>query len=785
ALVGAFDWSKRQLNARETITLDVAPGHPTIELDTRVVIDAIKTASGASLAFQHDTASALLKVELGGLVTTGGRIALVVDYHVGASGALIASDGRDDDPVTSRMVFTDSEPDRAREWMVANDHPSDRAIWTVEITVPAGEDVVANGVRMSDKTVDGARVVRYRLEQRIPTYMMAFAAGELVHTDRTTGRVPLSIWHRRGLLVNEEAHLDILADLMPRFEALLGPYPWPSYGVLLVPFPFAAGGMENASITFNVETTGQANIGRQTNAHELGHQWFGDWVTMADYEHVWFKEGMATVLQSEGDRRIRDSGAVPRLFGLDYAFSTNQAIVDHQLYGLARYTSGPYQRAAWLITQIRARIGETAFWAALRKMLDANALGTLTGPRFLEGFAPALSAAEIAQLVATLELKTTPTIGLAFTSTGDHRDVTVTLSDPDHQLIVPLELTVVDGAGAASVHEVHAGEPAVVSVPVDGYIAPDENELSASWNSTYNVSSDVFFGQFTSLFAPFAPEALTAFESRSTAHQELTLANFGLSVDPAGFAAFYAGLDSTLARRNAETAVCRNSRDPTTGDAWRALIPLFLANPGIESFSTAFSGCIAPQAAIDELAQIAAAPTPANARRLSYLLSFDYGDASIDQIGSVAVTAPSLQLREQALTRLAVQLNGTARYSPVGNPAPWHALFRDQLAHAETAIRFNIAWNASRLAPTDLDALPIVAGRLHIYALTDDARRRVVCQASDAAIGADAAWQSFRAALHRDALPASVLEVADNPLACAPGVRALSQQPERVLSKPL
>ncbi len=132
-----------------------------------------------------------------------------------------------------------------------------------------------------------------------------------------------------------------------------------------------------------------------------------------------------------------------------------------------------------------------------------------------------------------------------------------------------------------------------------------------------------------------------------------------------------------------------------------------------------------------------------------------------------------------------MQLNGTARYSPVGNPAPWHALFRDQLAHAETAIRFNIAWNASRLAPTDLDALPIVAGRLHIYALTDDARRRVVCQASDAAIGADAAWQSFRAALHRDALPASVLEVADNPLACAPGVRALSQQPERVLSKPL
>ena len=62
--------------------------------------------------------------------------------------------------------------------------------------------MVANGVRVSDAMVDGSRVVRYRLEQRIPTYLMAFAAGEIVHTDRTTGRVPLSVWHRRGLLVD-------------------------------------------------------------------------------------------------------------------------------------------------------------------------------------------------------------------------------------------------------------------------------------------------------------------------------------------------------------------------------------------------------------------------------------------------------------------------------------------------------------------------------------------------------------------------------------------------------
>ncbi|HMG56304.1 MAG TPA: hypothetical protein VK601_22550, partial [Kofleriaceae bacterium] len=130
-LVGAFDWTGRQLHARETITLDVIPGRPTIELDTRVEVEAVESTAGAALAFEQDRAGARLTVELGELATRGGRVALVVDYHVGTSGSLLASDGRDDDPVTSRMVFTDSEPDRAREWLVAKDHPSDRAIWTV------------------------------------------------------------------------------------------------------------------------------------------------------------------------------------------------------------------------------------------------------------------------------------------------------------------------------------------------------------------------------------------------------------------------------------------------------------------------------------------------------------------------------------------------------------------------------------------------------------------------------------------------------------------------------
>jgi len=334
---------------------------------------------------------------------------------------------------------------------------------------------------------------------------------------------------------------------------------------------------------------------------------------------------------------------------------------------------------------------------------------------------------------------------------------------------------------------VPAGEPSVLTVPLDGYLAPDETDLSASWNLTYHVTSEVYFGQVASLFAPTVAAGQTAFASRSAAHQELTLGNFGLPVFRADeFAAFYAGLDSTFARRSAEVSLCFNIALGTDADAWRAQIAQFLARPGIESFSTAFSGCTAPQAAVDELIALAGATTAATARRLSFLLGFDYGPAvTIEQIGKIATTAPSLQLREQALNRLSAQLTGITRYSPVVDRAPWNALFRDQLARARTSIRFNLAWNASRGGVPDLGALPIVADRLHVYALSDDARRRVVCQASAVAKDDATALQGFRAAVHREALSATVLEVIDDPLKCPMELRALSRQTEAVQSKPL
>ncbi|HSJ99588.1 MAG TPA: M1 family aminopeptidase, partial [Kofleriaceae bacterium] len=419
-----------------------------IELDARVSVEEV-SAGGEALGFVHDEERGLLRVDLGPVAGAGGgaaeEVTFRVRYRAAASSALVLAGPRDDDPVAARVAYTNSEPDRGRRWLVSNDHPSDRATFSVELEVPAGHDVIANGERTDDREAGGRRIVRHEMAEPLPTYLMAFAAGELERAELTAGRVPLALWHRRGAAVDAPAHLALLARQMAHFEALLGPYPFARYAVVLLPgFP---GGMENATITFNSEASGQGAISEVLNAHELAHQWFGDWVTMRDYRDVWIKEGLATLLAAEASRPARDAAAGGRLFGASFNFARGDAIVDDELSGLARYTSGPYERAAWLLTQIRARVGEDAFWGALRGVLGAHALGSIDGETFVRAFAPHLDGAAIARVLGSLDDRGAPAVGIGVAGAT----VTLTLDDPGF-LLDPIGVTVVDAAGAASPH---------------------------------------------------------------------------------------------------------------------------------------------------------------------------------------------------------------------------------------------------------------------------------------------------------------------------------------------
>ena len=77
-------------------------------------------------------------------------------------------------------------------------------------------------------------------------------------------------------------------------------------------------GMENTSITifddsfFTNETSFELKNYVNVNAHELAHQWFGNYVTAKESKHHWLQEGFATYYALLAEKE---------LFGEDYYYN--------------------------------------------------------------------------------------------------------------------------------------------------------------------------------------------------------------------------------------------------------------------------------------------------------------------------------------------------------------------------------------------------------------------------------------------------------------------------------
>jgi aminopeptidase N len=765
-----FDWARQRLIGVEHATLVLRDvGRTTVEFDSAVQVSQV-SAQGHTLPFT--VGAATLQVDISPLRHRERPITLEIDFEAPTAPSLHAAlGGEDGNRISSRVVFTDSEPDRGLWWLVANHDPSDRARWSVQLTVEGDEDVIANGERVRDQVRDGQRVVRYHLNRPIPTYLMAFAAGQLEHHDDCESeRVPLSVWHRRGLPVDSARHLAVLRTLMKRTERLAGPYPWNRYSVVLLPDGAFGGGMENATITFNSESSGLEDIDVALNAHELGHHWFGDWVTVRTFDDLWFKEGLATVLEVESRRATNDPEHTGRLFGNDLFFDTS-AIIDRSLTGLDRYTSGPYGRAGWLLTQIRAVVGEARFWAALQAVLRDHALGSIDSETFVRHFG--LDPATEQQVLATLEQSPLPALDIATAPQPDGTTVTLTLSDPAGAIIAPPELTVVDAAGHASTSTWSVGQPTTVTVPAGGYVAPDERDVHPEW---YLFDLDFnAYSQLAERFTPSSAAALTQFTSRSPGHQEQT---FVLGVGPwsaDAYEALYRALDSRGAQANAEAVGCFNLAAAARAggpNPWTPVLTDLLQHSAVESYwpwnGPAFCGPEFANANFGaELRERVADPNVGDSSRLDYLLTFDYGAATnLATFGHVATGAISPKQRFLALVALVYQAQGgTSPLSAEDVPA-WQTFFRARLAESTSTNFFLRLWAGVR-ALRDDGALAIVGHKLHTVEFSPTLQRRVLCQAYTLSKRRPGAWDELRtAAQPTSTLPQLEQDLLADPTAC-------------------
>jgi aminopeptidase N len=197
----------------------------------------------------------------------------------------------------NEVVWSLSEPFCAYEWWPCKQSLTDKAdSCDVNITVPNSCKAGSNGILT--QVVDlGNGTSRYVWKHRHPIdyYLISVAVAEYVeynvYANPQGAQAPILIqnfiYNNPQTLPNFQADINETADFLELFYGLYGPYPFEDekYGHCMAPF---SGGMEHQTMTT------QGFFNPTLTAHELGHQWWGDYVTCASWCDIWVNEGFAS-----------------------------------------------------------------------------------------------------------------------------------------------------------------------------------------------------------------------------------------------------------------------------------------------------------------------------------------------------------------------------------------------------------------------------------------------------------------------------------------------------------
>jgi aminopeptidase N len=160
--------------------------------------------------------------------------------------------------------------------------------------------------------------------------------------------------------------------MLDYFSELIGPFPYPALAHVESSTRF--GGMENATaIFYDQKPYREKALDELVVAHETAHQWFGDGVTPRDWPHLWLSEGFATYLAAlwrgheDGDSAFRATMRKTADKVLSSAASERPVLDTAQADLMALLNSNSYQKGGWVLHQLRGLMGDSAFFAGLRR----------------------------------------------------------------------------------------------------------------------------------------------------------------------------------------------------------------------------------------------------------------------------------------------------------------------------------------------------------------------------------------------------------------------------------
>jgi aminopeptidase N len=389
----SYDLATHRLDGTTAITARALQNLSRFDLDLQQLDVSKVTVDGHSASFTRDGQE--LKITPRHGIRKNARFVVAVTYG-GVPQTIVGSPVVFGSPYgfvhTDDGAFMGDEPNAASTWFPSNDHPSDKASYTFRVTVPKDRSVIANGRLVSKQTKGDKSTWVWDEKYPMASYLATADIGQWqFKSGRTPGGIPETVAVDPKLIGRDPNHPDPMAffwdttaEATDLWSKTFGKYAFDSTGAIADLATY-----NGQAIGFSLETQTRPlysdvrNTG--TIAHELAHQWFGDAVSVRNWDDVWLNESFATFAanlwnEKHGGLTVHDAAlAVYNRHGATDPW-WNVVIADPQRDTM--FHDRVYSGGGMVLEFLREKVGDEAFFKLLHTWFEQHKYGNGSTEQF-------------------------------------------------------------------------------------------------------------------------------------------------------------------------------------------------------------------------------------------------------------------------------------------------------------------------------------------------------------------------------------------------------------------
>jgi aminopeptidase N len=325
----------------------------------------------------------------------GDKTTFILHYKGIPSDGLIISKNK----YGHRTFFGDNWPNRAHNWIPCHDDPADKASVEFIISAPDHYQVVANGIKIEERTTGkGFKETYWKEDVPISPKVMTIGVADFAASivGNLNDCIPIYSWtypedSKKGIY-----DFAVTKDILQYYSKAIGPYAFKKLANVQSKTRF--GGLENANTIFYKEDAVTGDRRNETlYAHEIAHQWFGNSATEKSFAHLWLSEGFATYMticyfeNKYGKDSASKMRAEDRQQVIAFSKTDNTPVVNEtETNYMQLLNENNYQKGGWVLHMLRIQLGDSIFWKAIRKYY-ADYSGSIAGTEDLQKVFEAVS----------------------------------------------------------------------------------------------------------------------------------------------------------------------------------------------------------------------------------------------------------------------------------------------------------------------------------------------------------------------------------------------------------